>query len=102
MNVPGRHDEIGYCFPPELVVRAQEASSGSMNAKRWIYSGVHRRENASESREFHPATQLRPTCSKFILLLPSAYSFEAHPGSSTRRFDAAPPRARLIAAGRPG
>jgi hypothetical protein len=46
MNVPGRHDEIGHCFPPDLVVHAQEASSGSTNAKRWIYVLAIRRIQA--------------------------------------------------------
>src|SRR6516164_3903063 len=46
MYVPGRHDEIGHCFPPDLVVHAHEGSSDSTNAKRRIYVHAIRRIQA--------------------------------------------------------
>src|SRR6516225_102636 len=74
--------QISWCMRKKLRPVRRIPNDGSTYSP----SGVNRREKASESREFHPATQLRPTCSKFILLLllrchytTSAYSLRLPP-----------------------
>src|SRR6516162_4280857 len=59
------HHQISWCMRTKVRPTRRMPNDGSA----YMPSGAYRREKASESREFHPATQLRPTCSKFILLL---------------------------------
>src|SRR5262249_12153186 len=46
MDVPGRHDEVGYCFPPDRVMHAYKVTSFATNAERRIYILAVRRVQA--------------------------------------------------------